>query len=126
MDNVVQEHLEMVLELEKPFKIPDEQTARLLHAAGGLSKEAGEILDHLYRRVIYGTALDLNNMEEEAGDVLWYLELLCNAAGFTIFEAMQGNTAKLRTRYPKGFREADGITRNLEAERKAIATGKVQ
>lgn len=93
---------------------------RLLHAAMGLTTEAGEFLDALKKHLFYGKPLDLVNLREELGDIMWYLAIACDALG-TTFEAEQArNIAKLKARYPDKFTSEAAIERDLEGERKVL------
>ena len=83
----------------------------------GVCTEAGELQDMVKKNLIYGKPLDLTNVMEECFDVMWYVSLCLNAAGFTMEEAMERGIAKLRARYPDGFTEAAALNRDLTKER---------
>lgn len=97
-------------------------TTRMLHAAMGLSTEAGELLDALKKHIFYGKELDLVNIQEELGDMFWYAGLLADACGFTFDDTMAKNLAKLKARYPHKFTKRDAILRNLKKERQILET----
>lgn len=99
---------------------PEKVPMALIHGVMGVSSEAGELSDAVKKSLIYGTPLDTVNILEECGDLLWYIAITLNAAGFTMEEAMRKNLAKLRARYPGGFSEKSATTRDLDAERKAL------
>lgn len=84
---------------------------RLIHAHLGISSEAGEIGDALKKHLMYGQDLDLENLKEEAGDLLWYISLLLDTIGSTFGEVMQQNVDKLKMRYPEGFTNEHAIKR---------------
>lgn len=73
---------------------------RALHAAIGMSTEAAEILD-AFKKQLYGKNRPLSpmNMREEAGDMLFYLILFCDAFGLTLHDLVQDNLIKLANRY---------------------------
>jgi hypothetical protein len=50
---------------------------------------------------VYQKQLDINNVIEEAGDILFYLTGLLNELGLTINDCMEANVAKLSKRYPQ-------------------------
>ncbi len=75
----------------------------LLHAALGLSGEAGEFSDAVKKATIYKRPLDTKNLREEVGDVLWYCALAAYALGTTLDEVATDNIDKLRQRYPEKF-----------------------
>lgn len=96
---------------------------RLLHAAIGVATEAGELVEHLYNHLFLGTPLDQVHIEEELGDILWYVALACNALGIDIQKVMDMSIAKLRKRYPNKFTSYDALNRNLAIERDTLEQG---
>jgi len=94
-----------------------QQDPRLLHAAIGLVTESAELIDAIKKAMFYGKKLDLTNIKEESGDILWYLALLFDALG-TDFETEQARViAKLKQRFPEKFTEEKAHVRDLDAER---------
>jgi NTP pyrophosphatase (non-canonical NTP hydrolase) len=94
--------------------------ARIEHAAMGLVTESGEITDALKRHKFYGFKLDYANLIEEAGDVMWYLAVLCDGLGVSFEEVWDKNIRKLRARYPKKYTHLHAKHRNLEKERQEL------
>jgi len=109
-----------------PSASPDfgkDKMLRLLHCAMGMCTEAGEIQDQLKRAIFYpGAKLDLDNIIEEAGDMLWYVGVLCNLLDISLTQLLTANINKLHKRYPEGFSGFDALNRNVEAEMEAIQT----
>ena len=106
--------------------IMTEQQARehdLNHAILGLVTEAGELADVLKKRMAYGKPIDLVNLREEAGDILWYLPLLCRALDCNLEDIARINIEKLKKRYPDKFSQDKALNRDLEGER-AVLEGK--
>lgn len=103
----------MVARLQKhfPTKIEDQ-----LHAAVGISGEAGELLDAIKKSWVYGKPLDMENVKEECGDILHYLQMQLFEAGLTIEDAILHNMTKLRKRYPAGYSDAAAIARADKTE----------
>lgn len=100
---------------------PDEIAyERIQHGVIGVGTEAGELLDQLKRHMFYGQPLDLTNLVEECGDVLWYLNLILTACWSSFEQAMEKNIAKLAKRYPGGYSDYHAVNRDLEQERKAL------
>lgn len=99
----------------------DEQTGRLLHAGMGLCTEAGEFMDALKRFIYYGKPFDPVNLKEEAGDILWYVALLCNALEVDMQDVMDTNIAKLKARYGEKFSSERAVNRDLESEREVLS-----
>jgi NTP pyrophosphatase (non-canonical NTP hydrolase) len=83
----------------------------LLHAAFGISGEAGEILDAVKKSFIYNKPLDKENMKEEIGDCLWYIALACRTLNVSFEEIMKSNIDKLTKRYPEKYTDAHAIAR---------------
>jgi NTP pyrophosphatase (non-canonical NTP hydrolase) len=92
----------------------------LMHAAAGVCTEGGELMDVFKKFHFYGKPIDWTNVEEEIGDVLWYLALACRASGTTLEAVAEKNIAKLKARYPDKFTNFRAINRDLEAERKIL------
>lgn len=104
-------------------RLSTNNSVRLLHGAIGLCTETGEIQDALKRALFYGKTLDYVNLKEEIGDVLWYLNILCDELGITLEDAMAANIAKLESRYKGGFSENKSINRDLGTERGKLENG---
>ncbi len=76
--------------------------AHLLHMAVGVSGEAGELLDAVKKHCVYQKQIDLDNIKEEAGDILFYLTGLLNELDMSLEECINANTEKLSRRYASG------------------------
>jgi NTP pyrophosphatase (non-canonical NTP hydrolase) len=103
-------------------RLANERTVRLLHAAFGLCTETGEIQDTIKKHIFYGKPVDTANLEEEFGDVLWYLALLCRYLNVSFEQMMAKNIAKLKARFPEKFTEELALNRDLKAEQTAVAS----
>lgn len=75
----------------------------VLNAALGLSGEVGELNDMLKKWIFHEKQLDIDHAKKEAGDICWYLAMLCESFGWNPDEIMQINIDKLKARYPEGF-----------------------
>lgn len=93
-----------------------ESHVQLVHATLGLVTESGELADVIKRQAIYGKEVDVQNVIEELGDVLWYVALACRAVDVSMEQVMAGNIAKLSARYPDKFKEQDALNRDTVAE----------
>jgi NTP pyrophosphatase (non-canonical NTP hydrolase) len=93
------------------FVKPQNRTHRAIHASVGISGEAGEIADCLKKHWIYGEELDLDNLREELGDLLFYLVALADLYSIPLTEVMQCNIDKLSIRYPDGYTDHAAIAR---------------
>ena len=94
---------DFVRALSKPGKdIVSEITpldAHRLHMAVGISGESGELLDAIKKAVIYRKDLDVQNVKEEAGDILFYLTGILDSIGSNLDEVISENMEKLSKRY---------------------------
>lgn len=66
------------------FMKPETRHARLLHAALGCAGECGEIINAVKKTWIYGKPLDVENVIEECGDILFYLQAACTECSQTL------------------------------------------
>lgn len=79
--------------------------ADLMHAALGLSGEAGEFADCMKKWLVYGSILDRVNAAEEIGDILWYCALACEALDIKMEDVAKRNIEKLKIRYPEKYED---------------------
>ena len=106
-------------------RLDNNNVARLLRAATGLSTEANEFLDQLSKHIFYNKKLDKTNLLEELGDMLWYVCVGLDAIGENLETCMESNTKKLFTRYKeKKFTEKEANIRNIDLEIKNIKSSK--
>jgi NTP pyrophosphatase (non-canonical NTP hydrolase) len=91
-----------------------------LHMVIGISTESGELLDQYKKALAYGRELDLVNIEEELGDIMWYLANMCNILSIDFEKILEQNISKLHARFPNKFTEENANQRDLQAERKIL------
>lgn len=96
---------------------------RILHASLGLSTEAAEVMDAVKKHLFYGKPLDRVNLMEEAGDIFWYLAILCDELGVSFEDVMARNVAKLQSRYHDKFSEDAANVRDIVREREILEGG---
>lgn len=77
----------------------------------GLAGEVGEVIDIMKKHIYQGKELDITDVIEEVGDVLWYIANFCNVNNITMDECMESNIKKLRKRFPNGFTTKDANER---------------
>jgi phosphoribosylglycinamide formyltransferase 2 len=99
-------------------------SSRLLHGVSGCVTEAGELEDALKKCIFYGKELDLVNLAEEVGDVMWYLAILLDELGSSFEEVTTINIRKLKGRYPNKFSSERALNRNLDKERDILENKK--
>lgn len=84
----------------------DWRDAHITHMTMGICGEAGELLDAVKKAVIYKKPLDRENVVEELGDMLFYMQDLMRHLGITWNEVLHFNIDKLKARYPEGYSDA--------------------
>ncbi len=77
----------------------------------GLQGELGEIADPLKKHLWHGHEVDLAHLQDEIGDVMWYLATLCTALDIALAETLIHNVEKLFRRYPMGFSSKRSLNR---------------
>lgn len=92
-------------------------TQERIHTALGLTGEAGEYADAIKKIDIYGKASDIENLREELGDILFYLQAACNYWGFTLEDLMASNVIKLSKRYKGAFTKEEAAARADKSEK---------
>lgn len=84
------------------------EQAAILHAALGVAGEAGELVDAIKKHVFYKRPLDVNNVIEECGDILFYIQALLSLVDTNVYphanlpDVIVGNIDKLDKRYASG------------------------
>jgi NTP pyrophosphatase (non-canonical NTP hydrolase) len=91
-----------------------------IHMILGMQTEVAELADAFKKHLAYGKPVDWVNVEEELGDLMWYIANFCNINDIDLEQVMQINIDKLRARYPEKFTQENALNRNLEAERKIL------
>jgi NTP pyrophosphatase (non-canonical NTP hydrolase) len=100
--------------------VPANDPNPVLHAAMGLCTESAELLDALKKNMFYGKELDVVNLEEELGDLMWYMAYLLRELDLDFSRILQNNIDKLMIRYPEKFDQAKALDRDLDSERKEL------
>lgn len=83
----------------------------LIHAALGVTGEAGEFADAVKRVAIYEGVPDRANMIEELGDLLWYIAYACEVLGEPLEIVARDNIEKLKKRYPEAYSDFNAHAR---------------
>lgn len=107
IEEVNKEFAESVERLTKPGEtIRDSitaQRANLIHLTLGVAGESGELVDAVKKHVIYNKDLDVTNLVEEMGDLLFYIQGIALQLGIDFTEIMEYNIDKLKQRYPTNY-----------------------
>jgi len=104
----------------KVEKIEGYDKMELLHGAMGLSTESNEVLDQMKKVIFYGTELDIINIKEELGDIMFYFQMIMNRLDLNLDDIIETNKAKLIARYGDKFSKEKAVNRDLEKERKIL------
>ena len=91
-----------------------------LHMILGMQTESAEIADVYKKNIAYGKDLDLVNIKEEIGDLMWYIVNLCTLKGWDLEDIMQTNIDKLKARFPGKFTNENALNRDLDKEREIL------
>lgn len=97
---------------------------RLVHAAMGMQTETAEFTDALKKSLFYGKPLDVTNLKEELGDLLWYVAIAMDELDTDFDAEMDRVINKLKVRYPEKFTRDAAEVRDLTAEREVLENGK--
>ena len=76
--------------------------AHLVHMVMGVAGEAGELLDAVKKAAVYRKPLDRENVLEECGDLLFYIQGILNYYDMTLDQVTELNRLKLSRRYSEG------------------------
>jgi len=93
------------------------------HMLFGMMTELGELVDSYKKHYAYGKELDMVNVMEEMGDIMWYWAGLCSITGINSSFTLKSNIDKLIARYPEKFDKELALVRDLEKERKILDDG---
>ena len=97
--------------IDRPgFDIPDQDLMTIWNAIG-LAGEAGEVADLVKKGIFHRHGLDMRKIQDELGDVIWYVAAMCTTLGFDLGMIMQTNIEKLKVRYPEGYSSHASINR---------------
>lgn len=101
--------------------LPSEHAAvEVIHGVVGSITETVELAEALVTALESGIPIDVVNLAEEGGDVIWYLACILRHGSKDFPALMEQNIAKLRKRYPDGFTTYDALNRDLGEERQVL------
>ncbi len=81
----------------------DTEKEAIANVGLGLAGECGEVADVIKKHLCGVKELDKQHLQEELGDVLWYIAEACEVFKIDMQEVAQGNIEKLMKRFPNGF-----------------------
>ena len=91
-----------------------------LHMILGMVTEVAELADVYKKYIAYGKDLDFINIQEEIGDLMWYVVNFCTLNNFDLEKILETNINKLNTRYPEAFAKHQANNRDLKKEREIL------
>lgn len=91
-----------------------------VHMIFGMATEVGELMDSYKKNIAYNSELDMINVQEEIGDIMFYIASFCRMNNLDLNKIIERNVEKLESRYPKKFTEYHANNRDLEKERKIL------
>ena len=98
------------------FDLITPEKAHLLHMAIGVAGEAAELLEAVFNHIVSAQPLDVENIQEETGDLLFYLQGV-QQQNQSFGLAMFANKVKLLgKRYKNGYSDAAAQARADKAE----------
>lgn len=92
----------------------------LIHAELGIRSECCELSQAICASILDNKELDKVNLQEELGDLLWYIALAARAIGTDFETLMEKNIEKLKVRFPDKFTEEKAVERDLFSEREVL------
>jgi NTP pyrophosphatase (non-canonical NTP hydrolase) len=111
---------EYSVEVQRTFVDLGQKTANDLHMILGLVTEVGELADVYKKKLAYGKLPDMINVQEEIGDIFWYLVNFSILNNFDLGKILQINVDKLWARYPDKFTQERAVNRDLDKERQIL------
>ena len=86
-------------------------TMQLLNCVCGLAGESREVADIIKKHMFQNHILDVDHIEEEIRDVMFYICNLATLLELNMETILEKNIKKLAKRYPKGFESEKSINR---------------
>ena len=95
----------------------ENKTMDTIHMLMGMTTEIGELTDVFKKKIAYDKEIDWINVEEEIGDLMYYIASFCRINDLDLEKIIDTNVKKLETRYPDKFNKYDANNRDLNKER---------
>ena len=93
------------------YKNPVAKRDQLFNMLLGMNGEVGEVTEILKKHLCHGHELNIEEVEKELGDVLFYIAGLASTLNIQLDVVAEKNLTKLSKRYPNGFTTEDSIKR---------------
>jgi len=92
----------------------------VLHMILGMMTETGELADVFKKSLAYNKPIDWVNVQEELGDLMWYIAGFCKICDIDLEVVLHKNMEKLKARYPEKFNSDKANNRDLLKEREIL------
>ena len=86
------------------------------HSLYGMITELAEIIDLYKKNLAYGKSFSMEQVEDETGDLFYYLSAFIHAAKLDPARILDKNFEKLLIRFPEGFDAQKAINPDKAAE----------
>jgi NTP pyrophosphatase (non-canonical NTP hydrolase) len=94
----------------------------ITHMLFGMQTEVGELTDIFKKSLAYNKDIDWVNVEEELGDIMFYIASFCRINKIDLEDVILTNVNKLEERYKEKFTTEQALNRNLTKEREILET----
>lgn len=81
----------------------DKEEEAIANVGLGLAGECGEVADIIKKHLVGAKEIDKEHLQEELGDILWYIAEACEVFNVDMQNVAVGNIKKLMKRFPNGF-----------------------
>jgi NTP pyrophosphatase (non-canonical NTP hydrolase) len=113
----LKEYSEGVMRTVKILENPD---MNQLHMVLGMVTETGELADVFKKYHAYNKVIDWVNVQEEVGDLLFYISAFCFLNNFDLEKILEQNLSKLKIRYPDTYTDEKAQNRDLDREKQIL------
>jgi NTP pyrophosphatase (non-canonical NTP hydrolase) len=100
----------------RTIKLLGDNEKDIQHSLYGMITELAEVIDLYKKNLAYGKNFSIEQLEDETGDLFYYLSSFLHAAKLDPSRVMQKNFEKLLVRFPEGFEANKAINPNKAAE----------
>lgn len=90
------------------------------------SKLIGRIANLEKRKLAYKKDIPMEELKDLVNRLIYLMKFQCRIKGWDIKKILGTNIAKLKKRYPDGFKEYDALNRDLDGELKILTDGASQ
>lgn len=91
----------------------DNKELEIFNCGLGITGEAGDVTSCIKKTFTHKNDVR-DGIKENLGDTLWYIATICNFFGWELQDVMEENAAKLKKRYPNGFKIKNARRKNVD------------